>query len=1224
MPKSKEEVLREIEELQGELTARYEVTSDAERDLVLQADYALNGMTKDEKGLHELLRKMRVNKAAADPSVLGKDFYHTNWVTDDKGMISVTDQPIKAGSGNEALGQFRIGSGGITVNPEASIAVSRHAETTLPEIFNDRRAPEYTLRHEGSHRDSGWPEGWDRDRMEAANDGLTLIKYVDDKTLTEEQWVKALQDQGISLEDVAAIRGTKWDKSGAEKTNMSWEPDDDFAARQAEIDQASFNEDLGQVDVPVNEKIIQGVTPDNTAARNAVIDAENSLTPEDMSKQQIVDTNVDKMGLDDVSMTADEVSKAGGAATPDQIITLKRGGYTDKEINELRWPDRYHSDELELEHPAFQEPVTPTHMEVATGDPKMPVDPDKLHTDAVDSLAREANELENLDLEADDFEYKKLTPIQKFLSRRQKGRQVFVSAETALAGQGPAGQRGVKIIRDYHTARTQMEAEVLDDIMYFHQNPDIAQKAMEEAAMFDDLGGNVSADGLLYKSILERVRNMQNGAGGKVKYLYNYIPDMLHPDQKVAFKNWVIDNKNTPMLDGKSTVGEEFGRILDQIPESMDVTDENVLRQMKAFSEFERANGDNLPPELKEQYKSFFVQDPVEKLLMYTESNSKAYGQRVAMLEYQKKADALNKANPDKAPVTGNDLFLEDLHKDARAANPKNDRAGEDAQKFFKTMWDRETKPTSNKGLQTLRSMQVLTKMQMAGFTNSTQSVNTIGLNGAGNTAAAGLEVKRALGNPEEMNALLEKAGRWGMDLNPIADELKSSMGRDVIKERVTGKPQKGGGILERYADWMLTINQFKTVERINRLTAMLSTEKKVQGLVDKLNDGQSFSKAEQRYLQLLGISPEEIAAKGFDDEMFGRAVKQGVSLTQFETNPTQLPMFMTNGPIMDGIMTLQKFNVKQGEFLKEVILKEMGHGNFAPAARYLASAIPAGAANMWVKGVGITALVNLALAPFGVKAIQTKDPETALSEVNDVGSALNFATERIGYAGGFGYLDSVQQNWKYKKNLADFGMKMTGPIGSDIAMAFDMGDQLLNQDKNPDVGQNILAEMAKRAPVPFLNSTLRQAIKPYNPGDSTFYDIKDKIGLNSRNAEISEFTKLKKEGKDISESRVAAQIVGKVYDPSTGKIKDYISEKKRNEVLKVIEELGIDKYKALNYGKVQKNEVRKAGKMLTKEEKAIAGMGSEERDQYMRENGLEYSDMPTLVEYLRKKGQFY
>jgi hypothetical protein len=442
---------------------------------------------------------------------------------------------------------------------------------------------------------------------------------------------------------------------------------------------------------------------------------------------------------------------------------------------------------------------------------------------------------------------------------------------------------------------------------------------------------------------------MRNAKGADIKYLYNYVPNIMEPNQTGNFNQWVYRNKDVLMTDGKTTLGEAFKDAQDRMLKDVNATTDP--KKIRSFAEFERTKKDMLPEELKGEYDSFFVSDPADKLLYYVESNARAYADDIAFGG----KDGLEKIRLE---ITGND--------------------GDKALKFFDRIRNQTVNPTSTRALENVRTMQILTKMQMAGFTNSTQTVNTIAFNGAKNTTQAIKEVTKAIKNPAYKRQLIDRATQYGMDLNPLFDELTNTANADVVLAKIMGKEVKSG-IGQRTADTMLTWNGFKYVEQNNRLIAMLSTENKLTGLQGKLDAGGALTKTEQRWLQLVGISPEEIMMKGgIDAEMFGNAIKQGVGKTQFYTGPKDMPEIVTRSPFWRAIFTLQNFSIKQGEFVKDVVLKEVAHGNFAPMAKYFGFGIPAGGANMAVKGGLTIGAVNLLLAPFGGK-LQEKKPGTSV-----------------------------------------------------------------------------------------------------------------------------------------------------------------------------------------------------------------------------------------------------
>jgi ribosomal protein S18 len=234
-----------------------------------------------------------------------------------------------------------------------------------------------------------------------------------------------------------------------------------------------------------------------------------------------------------------------------------------------------------------------------------------------------------------------------------------------------------------------------------------------------------------------------------------------------------------------------------------------------------------------------------------------------------------------------------------------------------------------------------------------------------------------------------------------------------------------------------------------------------------------------------------------------------------------------------------------------------------------------------------------------------------------------------MGAAGGFGYLDSIRQNWKYSDgDMLQFGMKLAGPIGSDVADTFDTGERIVKSIQEGDKDQ-VLKDAgyfaAKRLPIPVFSGAIKQAVKPYSASSNNYYDVTERLGSLGRvdPEDRKSWINAVMEGKDVSETIVAARIVGKIYDKETGDLKEYTTEKERVKVRKEIEKYGIDIYKALNYAKNRSSELRDLGTSLNSEEKAIRDMGQLEREQYFDENGVDYDDFPALKAYLESRGEW-
>lgn len=942
------------------------------------------------------------------------------------------------------------------------------------------------------------------------------------------------------------------------------------------------------------KKILAGETPGDKKNNIAMLDAENDIyrTAPDML------TDEQKM-----SQIADELDN------PKPSTPMGVNKDTGAE---------------EFSHPTFgtATPVSQNHIDITSG--KLP-DPQKTTQSIIDDLIKQGDDL-GADLPEGTYTYKrKASNFSDWLIRKNKTfRSTLANGETVMASMDPKdaknlyGQQAIKGMRQWDTEQEKFTKEFIDDLNYFSKSDEAADNIDLDTHFIDDKNAPslipTNPDSQRYAGVLSRVIGMLNNAGAEIPVKNNYLPNPIIPGKLPDLARFVEVNGDVILDDGK-TIREAFGRAVDKMSKDKSGYSDMDPRQIKGFMAFERTEKMGLPPELLDEYRSFFVTDPMEKLLMYVEGAGKQYA------DLKVWGKGLSKWNEIRSGVV----------------KQNGTEWGTASRDYLDMLREHTIHPANNEALNMLRAFQTLTKMQLAGIANLSQSINTAIMHGVGNTASAMADLKRI-----PMDELRQMATDRGLNLTTLSDELEGKVNGAMARARLMGTG-KTADLVQKAADLQLTLNLFKTIEEKNRIVSMLAAEKKITKLSERMAGGEVLRGADLSYLQNVGIGEVELLAKGgIDGDMASRAIKEGVSKTQFYTNPKDMAAVVHKNWVTKGIFQLGQFSMKQTEFLKDAVLREVplmlndkDPRHLIPLMKWVGLAVPVGAGVQWIKGQGIPLAVNTVASPFTDWRMQSKESEMTLARATNnpddiMGTASKlaaFGAEKMNYSGGFGYFDSIANNWKYSKGPFDFGAKMLGPTGSDIGTMGDITYNVakgLSDPENTDwgrIGETSAKEAIKR--IPFVGPVLKQAIYPYNPGDNVYYDIKNKIGSigDPSDGDVAEFVKKVQAGQDPSETRVASSYVKKVYDEKTGEQKKIVDKKTRDAVMAFIRDNNIDPYKAMNYGNERSAELRGITELMSDDEKALRTMGINKAQTYMEENGIDWSEVPNLQAWFELNG---
>jgi len=359
----------------------------------------------------------------------------------------------------------------------------------------------------------------------------------------------------------------------------------------------------------------------------------------------------------------------------------------------------------------------------------------------------------------------------------------------------------------------------------------------------------------------------------------------------------------------------------------------------------------------------------------------------------------------------------------------------------------------ANKFGQAIRGTQTFTKMGLSVIANATQTTNTAATYGIGRTLKG---VMKTLSKPKESAS---RALKKGINLTEITDTLSGEIYEGANKSLMVKAGKK-----------LLDFSQFSKIERFNRIVAAESAESAIKRWA---NNPTKYAK----HLKEHNINPQNILKRGLSDDDLAIGVREGVRKTQFYTTPEELPLWTTKGELGRTVTQLSKFSIKQGEFIKNEIIKKAVRGDVVPFFRYL--------------------LVGTA---FGEMTIGVRNLLSGNKREHDWNEPLARALDDIGGAGGFGYLVDAIDSMKYGRNGVEKVAKAFG--GPTVGDLFDIGsiyDSLASGDNEQaskiiakkilgfvPYSKQALAQLKKTGVsyggIPYIGGGLEQATKPYDP----------------------------------------------------------------------------------------------------------------------------------------------
>jgi hypothetical protein len=251
------------------------------------------------------------------------------------------------------------------------------------------------------------------------------------------------------------------------------------------------------------------------------------------------------------------------------------------------------------------------------------------------------------------------------------------------------------------------------------------------------------------------------------------------------------------------------------------------------------------------------------------------------------------------------------------------ERYGSDAEDFAKLVMERfaGVEPARDNvwtaGLTVLRNYEAATKLGRAVIPNLSQSAQTAVVTGMKNTARA-------------LKAAATKEGEAFARRSGVA--LDQSI-REFMHE-VSGMAE---GPAQRAADKVLRYTGFTWVERMNRIVAANAGKffaHETFGALQKASGGKA--KRLEVTLKKLGVDVDAALKRGAlseTDEL--KAAQSIVNRTQFKADVLELPLFWTS-PEGRVLTQFKGFSYKAGQLIKNEVIKEIGRGNAAPAARAL------------------------------------------------------------------------------------------------------------------------------------------------------------------------------------------------------------------------------------------------------------------------------------------------
>jgi hypothetical protein len=503
----------------------------------------------------------------------------------------------------------------------------------------------------------------------------------------------------------------------------------------------------------------------------------------------------------------------------------------------------------------------------------------------------------------------------------------------------------------------------------------------------------LTGDAKIVADLLDKRANELRKQGVSVGHLENYFPRLIDPSQKRQLQEVLEANG---FKDKASILETLYNR---------------NLRPSKADLEYGRVFED-LPDEVKAQIEKFYVQDPATILANW---NKETAG-RLAEAEFsganlERLRESYGDASDDAA------AYIKDMYSLWR---------------FGRTKTDVE---------QTIKGIEVFTKMGMSTLSNISQHTNTATVAGVRTTAKA---IKEAAHDPKAAEQLALKAG---VNVHEMTDELTQALYEAQRKNPAVNA-----------AEWLLKINGFKEVEKGNRLVATIAGRDFILNLA---KNPEKYSDELAEY----GLNSHKIAQKGLSQDDLHRGIYEFVGKTQFYTDTMRLPGWTTKTGTGEIVSTLSKFSFKQTKLLKDNIVKNLMKGNPVPLMRYLFVGSVFGELTGDVRN-----------------AITGQEREYTWSEIQDGVAQGDYnpllhrmLKENVARAGGYGYMYDMAQNMEFAKEPWEKPLVALGPVGSDVRDVI-KGFQTHSEEGGEKATEYATKQVVKR--IPFLDPALTQGKK--------------------------------------------------------------------------------------------------------------------------------------------------
>lgn len=392
--------------------------------------------------------------------------------------------------------------------------------------------------------------------------------------------------------------------------------------------------------------------------------------------------------------------------------------------------------------------------------------------------------------------------------------------------------------------------------------------------------------------------------------------------------------------------------------------------------------------------------------------------------------DRITKAEQFGAKNESLNELLAKAHQEGYNAAP-----GSTLDKYIKiALGDVDKGTTAHKVSGAVRSFNALRSLSAAGISNSTQLVNTATVGGVGRTAKAIVK-----------SAVSPKARAEARQSGVLLDHAISNLASQGLGT--------GGKITRNIASPF-----FRQVEKFNRQTTGIVGKDFGNSLAKKVAKGNT--KAEQTLRDKFGVKGEIGQKLTRDQEI--QLQRKMVEIAQFKVDPMDLPGWV-DSPIGKLVAQFRTFGYKQSDFVWNQILREAQKGNIAPLTRFIALAVPAGAASLQIKG-----------------AIKGTD-YTASDESN-----ASKATKALAAVGAFGLPGSEGQNLykssQYGNTIGGIAGTFGGPTASLVA------ETSVNADKARNGNSTALKKEAVRS-IPAVGPSIANRIFPKKPQTSPLTD---------------------------------------------------------------------------------------------------------------------------------------